>query len=569
MNIQLFGKIFCLVLLMLMGNIPLLNAKDLASVFDEIEKMAYSKPDIAMKELSAIRGRLENKLDTFNFLSTKAFITYRQLHTELAVKNIQQLDSIVRQHNSNFRKHYLTLATIHSDREEYDDAIMCLLKAIDEDPAIRTNGTPYLNLAYYYGVINKPELEKRYMQTGYDLMIDTDKPSKKAYACNMMGMFMERHQEDDKAIQFYTQGKHFAYNAKRWDKYIDNALAVANIEFKRGNYKQVEFILYQVENYYSECLSPRAPAMGTLLFAKLCLEQGKLEMAAKYYDLTCRYSKNISYKAHLKDLFSFGIELFTLMGKQTLALEALQKYKQINTKSADNSLKNNFNINSTELNLTTFKENIELKKQKSILKIISVSIIFLLLLILILVRYRNKATAKAISQSSHSSQQTNDNLASRIVDLEDDNNKLHKIAEQQLEELHLIRFLFALPNDMRNFDLASLKEIAFSNERQISDNALELLRARISSQRQLNFETDHTKTYYANIELEKLNIPKKITDKYARFFNLCMNLANNNYKVSEKGHIASSKNELYYLCKTISGKSPAQLKGQLIQKNND
>ncbi|MCT4586558.1 MAG: hypothetical protein N4A71_01920 [Carboxylicivirga sp.] len=545
-----------------------LNAGNHSISFDGIEKLAYSNPDKALVELSAIAKQLNNRLDTFNFLSTKAFINYRQLKPELAIKSIHELDSLVKINNSDFRKHYLTLAIILSDREDYQDAIMCLLKAIDEDPNIRDKGTPYLNLGYYYGIINEPDQEKIYMKTGYDLILKTDNLSKKAYACNMMGMHMERLEDFKSAIDYYNQGKRFAYNAKRWDKYIDNALAIASIEFNRGNLEKVEFILYQVENYYSECISPRAPAMGTLLFAKLCVKQKKLKKAELYYDLACRYSTNINYLPHLKDLYSFGIQLYSSTANQPMILEAFEKYKQIDSNSTNRSIKESSNINLDKLNYKAFNENISLRTKNYLIEIIACLIILVLLLILLIIRYRNKVLAQSNSKTALNLKKINQDLVIKIKDLELEINQLHLSKKQHQEEIDLIRFLFALPGDMRNYDFGPIRKLV-NSKNQISDNALELLRARISSHRQLNFNTDHTKTYYANIELEKLNIPEKTSDKYARFFNLCMNLANSNYKVSEKDHIAPNKNELYYLCKTISGKSPAQLKEELIQPINE
>jgi hypothetical protein len=550
-------------------NVNSLNADNLSDKLKNIEQLAYSQPDRAMKHIRPLQSELKCEDDTLHYLYTVAFIQYCQLKTELCIDGIHQLDSIVLHRHSSFRKHYLTLARIYSDRENYDDAIMCLLKAIDEDPEIREDGVSYLKLGHYYGIIGETDLEEKYMLEGYRLTNSTIDSYAKAYACNMMGMYMQRLKNDNKAIEYYQQGKQLSKSSKLWEKYIDNAIAIARIEYKRNNFQQAAYILHDAENYYSACLSPRAPAMGTLLTTQLLLTQNKMLDAERHYDLACRYSKDIRYIPYLKELYAVGIELYSNLNDKPLLLQALDNYKIVNNQAAPKQLRYNSIIDLSTYQHLTLQENNRLKGNRLwLILLIGLLSITILIILLIIVRQKRLLLLKNDNSQLIFYTEKQCLLEAKITSLEDEIKMRISKESSQKEELRLIQFLFGLPECLSSFELGPLMDIA-NRQSPISDNALELLRARISIRKQLNFENDTVKQYYANLELEKLNIPEKVTDRYARFFNLCLNLANNNYKISDMEHIGGTKNELYYLCKTISGKSPAQLREQITNSNFD
>ena len=103
---------------------------------------------------------------------------------------------------------------------------------------------------------------------------------------------------------------------------------------------------------------------------------------------------------------------------------------------------------------------------------------------------------------------------------------------------------------MTSLDLGSIKQL-MENPKLITDNALELLRYKIIGQKTINFENDEVARYYAELELENLGITEKVTTKYANFFNLCLNISNPGYKISDMTHLFKNKSDINYLVKVL------------------
>lgn len=537
----------------------------------DAKSTAFSNTYDAEELLSQARGTLSNLTDSLEYLRTKITVLSRSGNADEALQLIYHIDSIVTKHEHPFIEHYLPWSIICVDKGEYTKAIELMLTAINKDKQISEDGLVYMNLGYCYGKINEKTLQEKVLKRGYELTTVSNDNKNQAYAANMLGMFYEDIDSIALAINYYEKGKQYAIKEKRWDKYIDNVLNIARIQMTGGDMEKAKFSLLNAERYFSQCLTPRAPAMGTLMFVKFYMKLNQYTKAEKYFQLALRYSKKVTYVQHQKDLCSTGIKLYSELNNKTKVYEQFEAYKHIS--QTDRRAKQDNRLIS-KIGEISFKNNLlqsELNKRKR--SEILIGVIILMLFILIqLISYKKwkkiflnlEIKEKALRiKYKHLVYKYETNQKERI----DTQRKLivsqKKDIIQKDQSLMIIQKLFGIPSDIAKYNLGALQKLVSDTEKQISGNALEFLQITLSNGKTMNFKDDKRLIYYAKRELESLGITNKVIEKYSSFFKLCNNLMNTNYKISEIDLHTKTQYELYYLCTSISNMSLKDLRENL------
>lgn len=539
----------------------------------EAKKMAYSNKYDALILLEKSKDSLLNLKDSLDYLSTKSTILSRSGKKEESLQLIKQIDSIAKSRKSPYSEHYRVWSIIAGDKGNYKEAINLILKAISNDTSSANDGLAYFNLGHFYGKLNEFKLQEKSYKRGYQLIQENGNPYNKAFAANMMGMYYESIDSINIAVNYYKTGMLESKKEQRWDKFIDNSLNIARINLDRNDMKTAYSYLLAAERYFAKCITPRAPAMGTLLFVRYYMQLKKYEKASKYFELALKYSENVSYIQHQIDLYTTGIELYSTVSGNERIYDFFKKYQYYQKSNSIPKKDEELNLLSKIGSLTIEKEQFmsEFNHRKTLSLSLIIGLFAFGTLSAFLLHKRWKKKYSLLMEKKENLTEEFQNLQQKFETTHQKTAKTQQYIKTNLEKelqkknqaLDKIQSLLGIPSIIMDFNLGIFDKL--NSDIQLSPNAIEYLQFAIRESGNSNLKNNYKLIHYTKRELDEAGINDKIISKYSSFFNLCINLKNSNFKISEIQ--SNSKYDIYYLCNNIAKLSPKELRNILLNSN--